>query len=76
MINKFLSFVPSPSSNSFSLTVLDLKMGTRQYSDGMNSAKIARKQQRSLDTTSHGMGMRIAGIRVSLYIISIYIIYT
>jgi len=44
-------------------TILDLKMGTRQYSDGMNSSKIARKKQRSLDTTSDGMGMRIAGIR-------------
>ena len=44
---------------------MDLKMGTRQYSDTMSPEKIARKKNRSLMTTSNELGVRVAGIRVS-----------
>lgn len=44
-------------------SIMDLKMGTRQYSDKMPPAKIFRKKQRSLDTTSNDLGLRVAGIR-------------
>ena len=55
-------------------SILDLKMGTRQYSDTMNSDKIARKKQRTLDTTSHTMGLRLAAVKVK-YIQLLVIIY-
>jgi len=44
-------------------SIMDLKMGTRQYSDTMNSDKIGRKKIRSLSTTSHNLGLRVAAIR-------------
>lgn len=44
-------------------SIMDLKMGTRQYSDTMPREKIARKKQRSLITTSNELGVRVAGIR-------------
>lgn len=44
-------------------SIMDLKMGTRQFSDTMPPEKIARKKKRSLMTTSNELGVRVAGIR-------------
>ncbi|XP_063693597.1 inositol hexakisphosphate kinase 3-like [Bolinopsis microptera] len=44
-------------------SIMDLKMGTRQFSDTMSPEKIARKKNRSLATTSNELGVRVAGIR-------------
>lgn len=44
-------------------SIMDLKMGTRQYSDTMHPDKIGRKKHRSVTTTSHQLGLRVAAIR-------------
>ena len=43
--------------------VMDLKLGTRQHSDGDSPDKIARKILRCAETTSGVMGVRISGVQ-------------
>ena len=46
-------------------SILDLKIGSlREYSEDMDKGRVAEKVQKSLQRTTHKMGIRVAGIKV------------
>jgi hypothetical protein len=48
----------------FTLQLLDLKVGTRQYGDGASAGKKQSKSAKVAETTSGSLGLRLGGMQV------------